>query len=61
VEFLAPLEPGHGVGATRVVVRSLSPRLREDRPLAEDIARVAGAIRDGSLEAAVAEEVGDLA
>jgi histidine ammonia-lyase len=60
VEFLAPLEPGHGVGATRVFVRSLSPRLRDDRPLAADIARVADAIRDGSLEGAVAEEVGAL-
>jgi histidine ammonia-lyase len=61
VEFLAPLDPGRGVAATRVFVRSLSPRLRDDRPLAADIARVAGAIRDGSLERAVAEEVGELA
>src|SRR5919204_3604137 len=37
VEFLAPLEPGTGVRAAREVVRSLSPRLRDDRPLSGDI------------------------
>jgi hypothetical protein len=41
-------------------VRGLSPRLREDRPLAGDIAAVAGAVRDGSLVAAVEAEVGTL-
>ena len=54
VEFLAPLEPGVGVRAARAFVRELSPRLRDDRSLAVDIERVAVAIRDGSLEAAVA-------
>jgi len=53
VEFLAPLEPGAGVRAVRAFVRGLSPRLRDDRPLAGDIEAVAAAIRDGSLEAAV--------
>jgi histidine ammonia-lyase len=60
VEFLAPLEPGAGVRATHAFVRSLSPRLGDDRPLAPDIEAVAGAIRDGSLIAAVEAEVGDL-
>jgi histidine ammonia-lyase len=60
VEFLAPLEPGIGVRAVRAAVRSLSSRLRDDRPLSEDIERVAGAIRDGSLVAAVEDEVGEL-
>jgi histidine ammonia-lyase len=60
VEFLAPLEPGSGARAARAAVRELSPRLREDRSLAEDIDRVAGAIRDGSLVAAVEAEVGEL-
>src|SRR5437868_6243810 len=53
VEFLAPLEPGTGVRATRVFVRELSPRLRDDRSLAPDIESVAVAIRNGELEAAV--------
>jgi histidine ammonia-lyase len=60
VEFHAPLEPGTGVRATRAAVRELSPRLRDDRPLAPDIEALAGAIRDGSLVAEVEAEVGEL-
>ncbi|HYZ18417.1 MAG TPA: histidine ammonia-lyase [Gaiellaceae bacterium] len=60
VEFLAPLRPGPGTAAARGHVRSLSPRLREDRPLDEDIEAVAAAIRDGSLLDAVEAEVGEL-
>src|SRR5213596_175304 len=61
VEFLAPLTPGRGVQASRAFVRELSPRLREDRPLAGDIEAVATSIRDGSLVAAVELDVGELA
>ncbi len=61
VEFLAPLEPGRGVAATRAFVRTRSDRLREDRSLSADIERVAAAVRDGSLLAAVEAEVGALA
>jgi histidine ammonia-lyase len=57
VEFLAPLQPGRGVGAARAFVRTLSERVREDRSLSADIERVASAIRDGSLLAAIAVEV----
>src|SRR5882762_11172556 len=60
VEFLAPLEPGRGAAATHEFVRSLSPRLRDDRPLGADIEAVADSIRDGSLLAAVEAEVGEL-
>jgi histidine ammonia-lyase len=60
VEFLAPLEPGAGVRATRAAVREHSPRLRDDRPLSSDIEAVAAAIRDGSLVATVEAEVGEL-
>ena len=60
VEFHAPLEPGVGVRATRAAVRELSPRLRDDRPLAPDIETLATAIRDGSIVAAVEAEVGGL-
>ncbi len=59
VEFLAPLEPGVGVRAARSFVRTLSDRLREDRPLSSDIERVADAIRDGRLLAAVEGELGE--
>src|SRR5689334_15032231 len=60
VEFHAPLEPGAGGRAARAAVRELSPRLRDDRPLAGDIEAVAGAIRDGSFLAAVEAETGEL-
>jgi histidine ammonia-lyase len=58
VEFLAPLEPGVGVRAAHELVRTLSPRLREDRPLSADIERVATAIRDGSLVDGVEQAMG---
>jgi histidine ammonia-lyase len=61
VEFLAPLQPGRGVAATREFIRMLSPRLDDDRPLASDIEAVAAAIRDGSLIEAVEAELGELA
>ena len=60
IEFLAPLQPGVGVRAARELVRSLSPRLRDDRPLSGDIEAVAQAIRDGALVEAVEAEVGEL-
>jgi histidine ammonia-lyase len=60
IEFLAPLEPGVGARAARDVVRSISPRLTDDRPLSADIESAAAAIRDGSLVAAVEAEVGEL-
>ncbi len=61
VEFLAPLEPGAGVAATRAFVRTLSDRLVDDRPLSGDIERMAEAIRDGRLAAAAEAAVGALA
>ena len=60
VEFLAPLEPGVGAAAVHRFVRTLSPRLVDDRSLAAEIEAVAGAIRDGSAIAAVEAEVGAL-
>jgi histidine ammonia-lyase len=61
LEFLAPLEPGPGVRATHDAVRRLSDRLDDDRSLLDDIARFAGAIRDGSIVAAAEAEIGELA
>jgi histidine ammonia-lyase len=60
VEFLAPLEPGRGARAVHEFVRTLSPRLRDDRPLGPDIEAVASSVRDGSLIAAVEAVVGEL-
>ncbi len=61
IEFLAPLLPGEGVRAVHGFVRSLSPRLEEDRPLSQDIERVAGAIRAGHVVAAAEDRIGALA
>jgi histidine ammonia-lyase len=61
VEFLAPLEPGTGTKAAHHAIRALSPALVEDRPLGEDIERVAEAVRSGGLVAAAEAEVGALA
>jgi histidine ammonia-lyase len=60
VELLAPLAPGRGSEAARRFVRTLSPRLVEDRPLSADIEAVAASIRDGSLGLAVESDVGAL-
>jgi histidine ammonia-lyase len=60
VEFLAPLQPGVGARAAREHVRSLSPRLRDDRSLSGDIEAVAESIRSGALVEAVEAEVGEL-
>jgi histidine ammonia-lyase len=61
IEFLAPLKPGAGVQAVHDVVRTLSPRLVEDRSLSAEIELVAGAIRSGAVLAAAESEVGELA
>ena len=61
IEFLAPLTPGRGVHELHDFVRVLSPRLRDDRSLTADIEAVAGAIRDGTLIAAVEAQLGELA
>jgi len=61
VEFLAPLEPGVGVRAARAFVRTLSPRLGDDRSLGGEIEAVAAAIESGALVGAIEAEVGELA
>jgi histidine ammonia-lyase len=60
VEFLAPLQPGHGVRAVREFIRSLSPRLRDDRQLSSDIETVAQSLSSGALVETVETEVGEL-
>ena len=60
VEFLAPLAPGVGGRAAHDFIRSLSPPLSEDRPLAPDIEAVAASVRSGELVAPVEDAVGEL-
>jgi histidine ammonia-lyase len=61
IEFLAPLQPGEGVRAVHDAVRTLSPRLVDDRSLSADIELVADAIRSGAIVSAAEAEVGALA
>jgi histidine ammonia-lyase len=49
-----------GPRAAREVVRSVSPRLADDRSLSDDIEAVASSIRDGSAVGAVEAEAGEL-
>ena len=53
--------PASGARAAHAFVRSLSPAVIEDRPLAGDIEAVAAAIRSGELVAAVERDVEALA
>jgi histidine ammonia-lyase len=50
LEFLRPLRGGVGVERAHAALRSLAPRLTEDRALSPDIERVATAIRAGQFE-----------
>src|SRR5215204_3447178 len=61
IEFLAPLEGGVGVRSAHDFIRSLSPAVQADRPLSDDIERVASSICSGDLVEAVEAEVGELA
>jgi histidine ammonia-lyase len=49
LEHRRPLKSGAGVERAFAIVRKLSPPLTKDRPLANDIARVAEAIRHGDF------------
>ena len=50
LEHRRPLKSGAGVERAFAIVRKLAPPLTQDRPLANDIARVAEAIRRGDFD-----------
>jgi histidine ammonia-lyase len=50
VDYRAPLKPGRGVELTHGVVRSVVPRLENDRPLGEDIELIAAALSAGRFD-----------
>jgi histidine ammonia-lyase len=54
----APLTPSRGVAAAHAAVRALVPPLTEDRPLYDDIARVARLVGSGRFVAAAESAVG---
>ncbi|HWW74348.1 MAG TPA: histidine ammonia-lyase [Pyrinomonadaceae bacterium] len=51
LEYRAPLKPGRGVRRAHEAVRAHAARLTRDRPLSEDIERVAAALRRGEFDA----------
>lgn len=55
LDFRAPLKAGVGAAAAHAHLRTLVPRLGDDRYLKPDVEKVHGAITSGSLLAAVAE------
>jgi histidine ammonia-lyase len=55
LEHRRPLKSGTGVERAFAIVRKLAPPLTQDRPLANDIARVAEAIRRGDFDGEDAE------
>ncbi|MEO8951450.1 MAG: histidine ammonia-lyase [Chthoniobacterales bacterium] len=57
LEFRRPLKAGVGVERAHATLRSLVPRLEEDRPLSPDIERVAEAIRAGKFDSEEDEPV----
>ena len=52
LEFRRPLKAGAGVERAFGTLRSLSPKVDQDRSLTPDIERVAAAIRAGKFESA---------
>ncbi len=57
LEFLRPLRAGVGVERAFATLRSLAPRVNEDRSLSADIERVAAAIRAGRFDSADEEDL----
>jgi histidine ammonia-lyase len=51
VEFRAPLRPGKEIERAQAAVRSIVPRLDQDRVLAPDIEAMGGALRAGAFNA----------
>jgi len=58
LDFRAPLEPGRGVAVAHAHLRKSVPTLVADRTLHPDIEAVEAMLFDGSLLAAVRDEVG---
>ena len=50
LEFRRPLRAGVGVERAFATLRSLAPRLEDDRPLSPDIEHIAEAIRAGKFD-----------
>ena len=52
LEFLKPLRPGRGVAALYAALRREVPALDRDRPMSDEIERVAAGVRAGTFDPA---------
>lgn len=60
LDLREPLEPAAGTGAVHDFIRTMSPRLDEDRPLSKEIETLSAAIASGELLGAVEPVTGPL-
>ena len=61
LDFLLPLQPGHGVRAAHQVIRTHVGHLEQDRVLRPDLDRIMPLLEDGSILSAVEAAAGPLA
>jgi histidine ammonia-lyase len=60
LDFRKPLKPGKGTQAAYDVIRKYVKHLEEDRPLYNDIIKLADVVRSGEILEAVEKIVGKL-
>ena len=60
MDFRKPLKPGKGTKVAYDIIRGVVPHLEDDRVLYPDIAKIDALVKDGTLVAAVEQEVGEL-
>jgi len=60
IDLRAPLKPGRGTEAAWMVIRTVVPKLNQDRILAEDIEKVKKLIEEGEIIRGIEEKIGEL-
>ncbi len=60
IDLRAPLKPGRGTEVAWRVIRTVVPKLDQDRILAEDIEKVKKLIKEGEILRRVEEKIGEL-
>jgi len=59
-EFRKPLKPGKGCQAAYELIRKHVDPLEEDRPLYDDITKIAELVKNGKILGVVEKEIGKL-
>jgi len=60
IDLRAPLKPGRGTEVAWRVIRTVVPKLDQDRILAEDIEKVKKLIEEGEIIRGIEEKIGEL-